>query len=332
MKRKSALCLTLCVVLNLFVFTQISFAADVITETSGSFTYTYNPNNKEMYIDGEGVLDRHMFALDKYYNEIESLIIGDNITEIGMYLFWGCPNMVSLKLGKNLKTISIYCFSGSKKLKSVEFPESLTKIDDYSFASCESLKSVYIHSGITYIGMSVFTYGSSLESIIVDEQNPRYISKNGILYDKSGEWLMRYPSGKTQKRFIVPSHVTNISGGAFAGNKNLTSVIIPESVEEIIDFCFGDCDNLKILCYENSKTHEFAKNFEKPYELITFIPGDIDCSGSVTLSDAMKIFQYIAGKADISLTGDSFNAADMDADTQIKLNDAMMIFQTVAGK
>ena len=73
---------------------------------------------------------------------------------------------------------------------------------------------------------------------------------------------------------------------------------------------------------------EFESSFTvKEYKIVK---GDIDADGRINLADAMKTFQHVAGK--IELTGDYALCADINCNDKVELNDAMKIFQYVAGK
>lgn len=57
---------------------------------------------------------------------------------------------------------------------------------------------------------------TKLESIEVDSQNKRLHSKDGALfgedYFEGTETIISYPSGKTNKIYIIPDDVENING------------------------------------------------------------------------------------------------------------------------
>ncbi|MEG1845380.1 MAG: dockerin type I domain-containing protein [Oscillospiraceae bacterium] len=59
--------------------------------------------------------------------------------------------------------------------------------------------------------------------------------------------------------------------------------------------------------------------------------GDVDCDGEITIADAMKLFQYVAGK-NVSISANGMDAGDIDKNGIIEIVDAMKLFQFVAGK
>ena len=73
------------------------------------------------------------------------------------------------------------------------------------------LCSSTIPSTILTINNQVFIGCSSLQTIIVDTNNPNYSSdENGVLYLKGMTTLIKYPNGKTETTYTIPSGVTTI--------------------------------------------------------------------------------------------------------------------------
>lgn len=71
-----------------------------------------------------------------------------------------------------------------------------------------------------------------LSKIEVDEDNERYSSKSGVLYNKDGTVLICCPAQKSGNTFKVPETVTVIGENAFYGCE-FDEIVIGESVTEI---------------------------------------------------------------------------------------------------
>ncbi len=106
------------------------------------------------------------------------------------------------------------------------------------------IKSVTIPSAVTEIGDYAFSRSGTLEAIYVDEENSSFASENGVLFDKSKESLLAYPTAKTGA-YVVPSGVKTIVSYAFSDMSGITSIQIPESVNLIEERAFEDCLNLR---------------------------------------------------------------------------------------
>ena len=97
---------------------------------------------------------------------------------------------------------------------------------------------------------------------------------DGVLFLKDMTKLLCYPSAKPETQYVIPSSVTSISSGAFAGCSNLTTVTIPCSVSSnafygcssltsvtilqgaysINSYAFGACYELKSIVVPGSLT------------------------------------------------------------------------------
>jgi len=107
-----------------------------------------------------------------------------------------------------------------------------------------------------------------LKNITVSSSNENFTSVNGVLYSKDGTQILRYPSGKTETSFSLPSTVTIIADGCFFqsqinsilswgsvetiedyafSDSDITSLEIPSSVKEIGDYAFANCKALTTL-------------------------------------------------------------------------------------
>lgn len=135
--------------------------------------------------------------------------------------------------------------------------------------------SVEIPSTVESIESTSFFMGSSLKMIIVDENNKKYCSYQGVLYSKDMTTLFYCPDGYAGI-FIVPSMVKTIGDNAFRLCRDVTEVRLPDSVvsigraafyecnmakikmsntlEEIGEYAFSGCNNLKSLLIPSSVT------------------------------------------------------------------------------
>ena len=174
---------------------------------------------------------------------LKSIEIPCSVTSIGDGAFYGCSSLetITLPLLENekydRKFINFGYIFGSEydnkyvptSLKHVVITGGDT-IASGAFRGCSSIESIAICSGITNIGCNAFEACDSLVSIEVDEENPYYKSIDGNLYTKNGKYLVRYASGKTDGRFVIPDGVTRIVEGALYGCKSLKSIFIPKTV------------------------------------------------------------------------------------------------------
>ncbi len=207
---------------------------------------------------------------------LTSVTIGNSMTSyIGFHVFNGCTGLIEINVdsanksyasiegvlfNKNLTAIVRY--PAGKPETTFSIPNSVTSIRDCAFESCTGLTSVTIPNSVTSIGDSAFDNCSGLIEINVDPSNSFYASVDGVLYNKNLTEIIRYPAGKPETTFSIPSSVTSIGYAAFQGCTGLTSVTIPNSVTSIGDYAFQGCGGLKSVAIPNSVTSIGDNAFE----------------------------------------------------------------------
>lgn len=131
--------------------------------------------------------------------------------------------------------------------QSIIYPKkqyNVTSIRLLAFLECKSIKSISIPSSITEIGEAAFLECLSLNSIIVNNNNKKYASIDGVLYNKDFTKLICCPSGTNLTSIQIPNSVTSIESRAFANCVSLTSVTIPNGVTKIDFVTFAGCTQL----------------------------------------------------------------------------------------
>ncbi len=145
------------------------------------------------------------------YNSLVTIVLGDGVTSIGDYAFYGCGGL-----------------TGELKI-----PDGVTSIGDGAFYGCSGLTGeLKIPDGVTSIGYSAF-YGCS--GLTGELKIP-----NGVTVIESDAF--RGCSGLNS--VTIGSGVTSIGDYAFSGCSGLNSVTIGSGVTEIRDYAFSGCYKL----------------------------------------------------------------------------------------
>ena len=180
-----------------------------------------------------------------------------------------------------------HCFANNSTLRSVVTSSPLWTVGEYAFIDCTALESFECNYAMSTIGVGAFSGTSSLKSInledsIVTEISPYTFLNSGI------------------EEIRLPETCTKIGLFGFGQCALLSKITIPDSVTEIHDDAFSGCDALTIYCYTDSCAHEYAVEKEIPFVLLdapveyTFILGDADGDGIVTIMDATRIQRVLA--------------------------------------
>ena len=175
----------------------------------------------------------------KYYfgNEVKEYIIGNDVTSISRYAFYGCSGLTSVTISNSVTTIGNYAFYGCSGLTSVTIPNSVTSIGYQAFYNCSSLASVTIGNSVTSIDRDAFFKCSGLTSVTL---NNDYI----VSADRTSNYSINSIFGNQVKEYVIGDGVTSIGNYAFDNCYSLTSIAIPNSMTSIGDDAFWNCSGL----------------------------------------------------------------------------------------
>ena len=197
--------------------------------------------------------------MPQYYTEI-SLKEGD--------IRW-FKSLFRCQIGRNYR-VSICEYGTNNTSKSLSIPDSIdisgikfevAFIDDNAFKNCDSLTEIKISSCIRRIHYGAFDSCRCLTKILVDSNNTKYTSINGILYNKDKTSLLRAPEG-IEGNIVIPSSVTTIAEHAFRNCRRITNIVLPDELSVIRASAFEGCANLTSINFSNSITRIEESAFE----------------------------------------------------------------------
>ena len=179
-----------------------------------------------------------------FRDNINSVVIKDKVTAIGVYAFHTLINLTDLVISNSVISIGESAFVYCIRLEAITIPDNVKLIGGCAFQDCLSLSTVSIGKEVTTIGHNVFWRCESLKTINVKTENTHFSSEGGILFDKSKTTLIKYPAGKPETNYILPNSVNCIYHEAFSYSKNLREINIGSNVIKIGQLAFRECTNL----------------------------------------------------------------------------------------
>ncbi len=194
------------------------------------------------------------------------------VTQIGKSAMSHCSGLTSISFPNSLKVISNYAIEFCESLKQLVLPNSLVEIGDFAFYVCKDLTSIIIPGSVVTIGINPFLCCFSLQSIDVAEDNPEYMSIDGVLYNSAVTTLISAPCAK--KTVDIPESVTTIGTKAFY-NSNIDTLVLPESVTTIEESAFA-ASYLDSIKFSNNLTTMGSAAFMNCYSLDNvFLPNSL---------------------------------------------------------
>ena len=182
-------------------------------------------------------------------DNLDKITIGKNVRVIESFAFSLCNtlNDIVFQDASKLDTIDEFAFFSSTYLENIVLPQSLKTINCGAF-SFTGIKSINIPKNVSSIdGHFLFRACYALTSITVDSENTKYKADSNCLIETNKNLVVAGCNGSQ-----IPTYITEIGAGAFAGIGENLEITIPSSVQKIGEDCFFGSFYKKITFQANS--------------------------------------------------------------------------------
>ena len=129
--------------------------------------------------------------------ELTTILIGDNVTEIGRAAFNSCYRLKTIDIPEGLTKIGKEAFANCVRLQQIDLPETITSVERLTFAGCIRLNNIVIPSGVTAIKDRAFLGCTSLSNVFILQETAFAISTTA------------FDSAKALQNIYVPTNIQN---------------------------------------------------------------------------------------------------------------------------
>ena len=131
---------------------------------------------------------------------------------------------------------------------------------------------------LSYVGEGFLDNNSSVTNINVSNNNTLFSSINGVLYDYSGQTLIKYPRAKTNSSYTLADSTKVLANGSLANCNSLTSITFNSSLIAIGTDVFKGSSSLNTLTFTSTLPPYLMgfSSFPTNYNLVINYPNGSD--------------------------------------------------------
>ena len=129
--------------------------------------------------------------------ELTTILIGDNVTEIGRAAFNSCYRLKTIDIPEGVTKIGEEAFANCVRLQQIDLPETITSVEKLTFAGCIRLNNIVIPSEVTAIKDRAFLGCTSLSNVFILQETAFAISTTA------------FDSAKALQNIYVPTNIQN---------------------------------------------------------------------------------------------------------------------------
>ena len=249
-------------------------------------------NSGTLTISGSGSMKNYSASSPapwaQYASSIKAVKLGQDVTAIGSYAFYGLDGITSIDFGSSVAVIGDYAFYGLTGMTSLTVSDSVTEIGDYAFASWTSLESLTIGKQVNKIGDYAFyqcgaLWNANIPASVTEIGRGAFMGCTALERATLRDGLLKigdYAFSETAiQEVTVPATVTEIGNYVFAKCQSLWYVTFMGKAPVIASNAFsGNTVNCYTPDYDSSWSTVVNKNYGGT---LTWSIGGGSCGNSV---------------------------------------------------
>ena len=232
-------------------------------ETSGqcgdNVWWSLSRDATEMTMSGTGSTWNMYYDLGAYHHAryiVESVRIGEGITELENDLFNEWPYLTSVTIPDSLTYIGANAFAGTGIGPSLTFSRNMREIQSRAFQNCPNLTSVTFF-GCEYPAIRAYAFADGSPDLTIHGWPDSWAEYYATFLDD----ITFQPLDIPEADLILPESLTTINKETFVGIK-AKAPLIPRTVTTIVGNPFEDSGIQVIYGYYNSEADKFAERYD----------------------------------------------------------------------
>ena len=209
---------------------------------AGSALYLYKgpmPEHMELALPAATrTVSEHAFcgcsALERAAVPEGAIVLGENAFE-------DCTSLREVSLPETLCVIGPRAFLRCGSIRAISLPDHIAEIGDEAFKNCVRLEDVTLPRELRTLGTNVFYGCESVKKLSIPEDAAFYLSRDGVLFTRSGRELALYPPGRPDRSYAPPEGTEQIRDSAFSGVFRLGTLFLPGTLESLSPGTFTKC-------------------------------------------------------------------------------------------
>lgn len=192
------------------------------------------------------ILESNVQPWKTFDSQIKEVVIEEGVTVIGYSAFAGCKNLKKVTIADSVKTIRHNAFANCTALSEIDMGSGVEIMETSVFYGCAA-ESLTLPASLTSVDAYSLSGLWSAKNIYVEEGNTAYQSVDGVLFTNDRKTLVYYPMDRAGE-YTIPVGTEKIQDSAFS-QAAITGISIPDTVTEIGDMAFWQCENLTSLVF-----------------------------------------------------------------------------------